>query len=284
MGPAMSGVSVLTLVRNREAHLHQLIEGLRRNSRAPDELIVVDMSDRPVSIGATPFPTHVARLETQQLPLAEARNRAAAIARFEHLVFLDVDCIPMRDCLARLSAELARRDGLLCADVRYLGPNDARGGWDESDLLARGRQHPVRSFPASGVREESNPGLFWSLAFAITQAGFRRIGGFDPGYVGYGAEDTDFGFRAAALGIPLLFVGGAYACHQHHESHEPPVQHVAAIVENARRFWGRWGRWPMEGWLAAFRDMGLVAWSGDALTLLRGPSLAELDATRQHWD
>lgn len=280
----MNGLSVLTLVRNRDGHLHQLVEGLRRSTRLPDELIVVDMSDRPVSIGTTPFPTHVVRLETQHLPLAEARNRAAEIARFEHLIFLDVDCIPMRDCLARFDAELERRDGLLCADVRYLGPDDARGDWEEGDLLARGRPHPVRHFPVSGVREEHNPGLFWSLAFAIRRTTFRRLGGFDAGYVGYGAEDTDLGFRAAASGVPLLFLGGAYACHQHHESHEPPVQHVAAIVENARRFHARWGRWPMEGWLAAFRDMGLVAWSDDALTPLRPPSLAELDATRQHWD
>ena len=46
----MSGLSILTLVRNRELHLRQLVEGLRRSERSPDELIVVDMSDTPVSM------------------------------------------------------------------------------------------------------------------------------------------------------------------------------------------------------------------------------------------
>ncbi|RSU45239.1 hypothetical protein DAH51_28105 [Sphingobium yanoikuyae] len=132
------------------------------------------------------------------------------------------------------------------------------GSWEEADLLARGRAHPVRSFPARGVREERNAGLFWSLAFALRRSTFETLGGFDEGFSGYGAEDTDFGFRAAAAGHKLLFVGGAIACHQYHITYEPPVQHVADIVRNARHFHARWGRWPMEGWLADFERLGLV--------------------------
>jgi GT2 family glycosyltransferase len=279
----MSGISVLTLVRNRETHLAQLIEGLCRSARLPDELVIIDMSDTPVAIDPTPFPVRIERLDTTQLPLARARNRAASVARFEHLLFLDVDCIPMRDCVGRLDRELSNRSGLLCADVRYLGPDDARGAWDERKLLRRGRSHPVRSFPSTGVREEVNPGLFWSLAFAISQSWFWQIGGFDENYVGYGGEDTDFGYRAADAGLPLMFVGGAIACHQYHESHEPPVQHVAPIVDNARRFRARWGRWPMEGWLGAFRDMGLIDWSDDEVMPLREPAPEELSSTLQCW-
>jgi len=275
----VSGLSILTLVRNRELHLRQLVEGLRRSERSPDELIVVDMSDTPVSIGPTSFPVRVDRFETDGLPLAEARNRAAALARYPSLVFLDVDCIPLAHCLARLDDELRRCDGLLCADIRYLGPDDARGPWVEQDLLAAGERHAARRFPDRGVRRETNSGLFWSLAFAIRAGTFARLEGFDAGFTGYGAEDTDFGFRAEAAGLPLLFVGGAIACHQHHDSHDPPVQHLAAIVANARRFRARWGRWPMEGWLASFQAMGLVRWTSDALTLLRMPTPGEIEAT-----
>ena len=68
------GVSVLTLVRNRSAHLAQLVEGLRRSDRKPDELIIVDMSDEPVIVGPTSFPVRIDRFETQGLPLAAARS------------------------------------------------------------------------------------------------------------------------------------------------------------------------------------------------------------------
>lgn len=271
--------SVCTLVRNREGHLHQLVEGLRRSSLQPAELIIIDMSDVPVTVGATDFPVRIERLPTEGLPLAKARNQAAALATQDSLLFLDVDCIPMRDCLGRLQEELAQRDALLCADVRYLGPDSARSDWTEAELLGQGKPHPVRDFPEVGVRAETNPGLFWSLAFAIRKQRFENLGGFDEGFAGYGAEDTDFGFRAAQQGLPLLFVGGALACHQYHPNYEPPLQHLTDIVRNARHFHARWRAWPMEGWLAAFQSMGLIAWDND-VRVLRLPTEGEVARAR----
>ena len=263
----MSGVSVLTLARGREGHLSQMVEGLRRSRQAPAELIVVDMNPNPIAGLAADFPIHVERLATEGLPLAAARNRAAARASSDVLVFLDVDCIPMADCLGRLCAEAERHEGLLCADVRYLGPEDARGAWTERELMLAGHSHPVRAFPRSGMRREPNPGLFWSLAFAVRRKTFDQLGGFDEEFTGYGAEDTDLGYRADANGVPLLFVGGAIACHQHHQSQDPPIQHLHDIVRNARRFHDKWSRWPMEGWLKAFAERGLVEWDGGTLQL-----------------
>lgn len=279
----MSGVSVLTIVRNREAHLQQLAEGLRRSDRMPDELVIIDMSDAPAWLDETPFPVIVDRLDGTDLPLAKARNRAASLAQHDHLLFLDVDCIPMAGCIDGILTALQTNDGIVCADVRYLGPRDARGDWSEAELMLRGISHPVRTFPVSGIRKETNPGLFWSLAFGIHAGRFRSLGGFDEQFVGYGAEDTDFGFRAAKNDVPLYFVGGSIVCHQHHESFEPPVQHVADIVRNANLFRRRWDRWPMEGWLQAFHDMGLVEWTSDNLEFRRGPTAKETSASLVAW-
>jgi GT2 family glycosyltransferase len=272
----MMGISILTIVRNRSAHLEQLVEGLRRSGRQPDELVVVDMSDVPVNVAPASFPIRIDRFATEGLPLAAARNRAAALARYETLIFLDVDCIPLEACVGTLAAALADHDALLCADVRYLGPDDARSPWTEANLLEHGRQHPVRAFPLDGLREEENPGLFWSLAFALRRPRFVALGGFDEAFTGYGAEDTDFGFRAVRAGLKLLFVGRAIACHQHHDSYEPPVQHVEDIVRNARCFHARWGTWPMEGWLEAFARLGLVQWRDDRLCFIRRPTAYEM--------
>ena len=153
------GVSVLTIVRNRSAHLSQLVEGLRRSDRRPDELIVVDMSDDPITVGPTGFPVRVERFETDGLPLAAARNRAASLAKHDMLVFLDVDCIPLRDCVGLLAETLTEHDGLLCADIRYLGPDDARGSWEEADLLKHGQAHPVRRFPTKACVRKRMPGF-----------------------------------------------------------------------------------------------------------------------------
>ena len=277
----MTGLSVLTIVRNRQAHFDNLVEGLRRSSRRPDELVVVDMSEVRLARPSIDVAVTMVRLETDGLPLAMARNRAAALATGEHLIFLDVDCIPLADCLATLESTLVEHDALICADVRYLGPDGTRGGWTDATLRDAGRPHPARSFPSSGVRRESDPGLFWSLAFAVRHTRFAALGGFDERFTGYGAEDTDFGFRADAAKVPLLFAGGAIACHQHHAVFDPPVQHFTDIVRNARQFRSLWGVWPMEGWLAAFARGGLIALDDDALRVLRAPTRAEIEQARR---
>ncbi len=273
-------LSVLTLVKNRESHLANLVRGLERSEARPGELIVVDMgSDQPVVVHTGAFPVDVIRMESGALPLAAARNLAASRATGEHLVLLDVDCIPAATLLGAIDEALSEYDGLICGEVRYLGPGDADGDWREDELLSRGKPHPVRPFPERGSRIESNYGLFWSLAFGMRAKTFQGLGGFDETFTGYGAEDTDFGFRAEKAGLPLLFLGGPCAFHQHHATYDPPLQHFEDIVRNAGIFHDRWRRWPMDGWLRAFEDRGLVAWSDDRLDILRVPVASEIAAT-----
>ena len=215
------------------------------------------------------------------LPLARARNLAASQARCEQMIFLDVDCIPAQDLVGRLGAALAAEDALICADVRYLAAGQPGPSWTETDLLAAGEPHPVRQFPAVGLRREPNPGLFWSLAFGMRRSTFLGLGGFDERFTGYGAEDTDFGFRAEAAGLSLLFLGGAGAYHQHHLVCDPPLQHFDDIVENATRFHAIWGVWPMEGWLRGFAELGLIKCSPGRIDRIRRPTAQELSDARK---
>lgn len=276
----MSGPSVLTIVRNRADHFGHAVEGLCRSSRPPGELVVVDMSDTPLRSPVASFPVRIVRLETDGLPLARARNLAAGAASGERLVFLDVDCIPMRGCIGALCAALDRHDALICADVRYLAAGATAVASDDERLLANGRAHPVRRFPRRGLRAETNPGLFWSLAFAVRKTRFAALGGFDEGFTGYGAEDTDFGFRAARAGLPLLFSGDATVCHQHHATYDPPLQHFDDIVRNAIRFHARWSLWPMDGWLAGFARLGLIEMDDGDIRIIRPPTADEIAGAR----
>jgi GT2 family glycosyltransferase len=204
----LTGLSVLTLAKGRAGHLANLIEGLRRSDLPPDELVIVDMGGAPDELPETPFPVRRERIAGEGLPMAAARNRAASSARHDHLLFLDVDCIPAARLVAAMSETLGAHDALICPEVLYLGPEDARKVWREDDLIRRGAPHPVRPFPTSGLSTESNAGLFWSLAFGIRRNRFAALGGFDEAFTGYGAEDTDFGFRAKASGLPLLLMAG----------------------------------------------------------------------------
>ncbi len=142
---------------------------------------------------------------------------------------------------------------------RRLPPPAPADGYRPADLHTLARPHPARPCPAEDeLLPGGDPALFWTLSFAVTPATWRRIGGFCEAYVGYGGEDTDYGQLAARAGVDLVWAGGAWAYHQHHETQSPPVQHLADIVRNGAIFRDRWGWWPMGGWLEAFAQRGLA--------------------------
>ena len=257
-------VGVATLQRGRHDHLRRQAEGVAAQTLAPEAYVVVSMDETPPEVPGA----RVVQLPVgDHLPLAAARNRAIAeLGDVDLAVLLDVDCIPAPELLARYAA--AADDALLAGPVGRLGPLD--GDPADEDFAAARRDPGPRPVPQPGeVVEEPRYELFWSLSFAVRPEVHDRIGGFDEGYAGYGGEDTDYAFRARAAGVPLRWVGGAWAYHQHHPISSPPREHLADIVRNATRFRERWGRWPMEGWLAAFADEGLVDWRPDGTRLVR---------------
>lgn len=135
-------ISVLTLVKNREPHLGNLVEGLRRAVPAPAELVIVDMSDNAIARPQCKFPVTVIRLDASGLPLAKARNLAALHASSDRLLFLDVDCIPASALCSMMSEALSKNDALICAEVLYLEADDVGEIWTEAELQVKATRHP----------------------------------------------------------------------------------------------------------------------------------------------
>jgi GT2 family glycosyltransferase len=274
-------VAVITLNKGRRAHLTRLLEGLGRGA-PPDSCIVVEIGGDTAPFPALPFPVERVPFPHAGLPLAAARNAGRRAARADTLVFLDVDCIPSAGLVSGLARAVAEHDGLICCEIGYLPAGAVTDEWRERDLERLGRPHPVRVFPPAGtVARAPQPGLFWSLAFAVRAATYDRIGGFDETFSGYGAEDTDLAFRAEGAGVPILFLGGPRAYHQHHPGYDPPLQHFRDIVANAARFQARHGLWPMDGWLDGFARLGLIAADrSDGIVIHRDPTPDEMAAAR----
>ncbi|MFZ7087467.1 glycosyltransferase family 2 protein [Curtobacterium sp. RRHDQ10] len=206
------------------------------------------------------------------LRLAAGRNAGAARALDlggRTLVFLDADCVPGPDLVPRYARAVTAHPGaLLVGPVTYLQAGFELG--DGASLAAATAPHPARPAPPAdttvvGGRDEYP--LFWSLSFAVSADTWTRLGGFDDAYEGYGGEDTDFAFTARELGVPLVWVGGADAYHQHHPTSSPPWQHLHDILRNGARFAARWGEWPMGGWLDAFAAAGAVERTADGWVL-----------------
>ena len=268
--------ALITVVHGRHEHLQRQLEAVALCDHRPDHHVIVAMDD-PTIAGLLPSGPDRPHLVTTDppalsqgadgggaLPLARARNLGATTALAlgaEVLVFLDVDCLPAPAAIGAYAAAATAEETsgrLLCGPVTYLPPAPD-GGYRLDRLAESDRPHPARPAPAPGEIELGGAHeLFWSLSFALHADVWRRIGGFAEEYVGYGGEDTDFAFTARARGVELAWVGSARAYHQHHAVSSPPVEHVADIVRNARVFHDRWGTWPMQGWLDAFEQRGLV--------------------------
>jgi GT2 family glycosyltransferase len=275
---AARGLHVITLVHGRRAHLDNLLTGLERSTRLPQSLWVIHMNEPVAGLHSDRFVIHELSLEeTAGLPLARARNAVIHLPAAGPWVFVDVDCIPSEHMLQHYHEALQTYPhDLHLGAVRYLPEGANAPGWNEESLRARSVAHPLSVYRGE-PGDELEHALFWSLNFACTKDVFERIGGFDEGYTGYGAEDTDFAFRAQDRKVPLR-VAEALAFHQYHPTYSPPLNHFEDIITNARRFHQRWNVWPMEGWLRSFTERGLVRWEGDVLEVLRTPAADEVDA------
>lgn len=264
--------AVITVVHGRGDHLRRQLEGLASSTLRADLLIVVALGDPTVAalVSELKAPALVVECEAARpLPVAMGRNVGAAAAirnAAELLVFLDVDCIPGAELLDRYHGVAGRSehaDAILNGPVTYLPP-PGPGGYVISEVRSNPDPHPARPAPRDGaVLSTTDYALFWSLSFAVKVPTWQRIGGFCERYRGYGGEDTDFAQCAAARQVPMRWVGGAHAFHQHHAVADPPVDHLDDILRNAEIFYGRWGWWPMEGWLSSFADQGLIRRDAD---------------------
>lgn len=267
-------IAVITPVSGRQDHLRRQEEGLRRGTRRPDVRVIAAMGARPrIDRDCRVLDIAV----SEGLPLARARNQGAQAALDEGadvLVFLDVDCIPGAELVGRYARAATAGHGLMCGGVSYLPPPPI-GGYDMATLMQRPIGHPARPVPPEdGLLRHGDHRLFWSLSFALTAADWARVGGFCEQYVGYGGEDTDFGQAAAAAGVEMTWVGGAWAFHQYHPTEDPPVQHLDDILRNAAIFQRRWGWWPMRGWLDEFARRGLARFDPVAQTWVAGQASA----------
>ena len=276
-------VSVCTLAHGRETHLANLVRGLNHSTRPPAELIVAVMQESRYELPSSGFPVRQIVLGNSGICLAEARNRAAAKASGDLLVFLDVDCIPAPRLIEDYAAAAAANDGVLMGEVGYLPKGATDDGIDYSLFERLAVKHSERAGPpVEAVGRCGDYRCFWSLNFALSAATFREIGGFDPRYVGYGGEDTDFGRTLVSKGVELWWVRGARAYHQYHMHHMPPVHHLDSVIQNAQIFAQKWGEPTMQHWLRAFRLMGLIAPDGNGGWIkLKDADEADLALTRQ---
>jgi GT2 family glycosyltransferase len=192
-------LSVIVPVHNGEEYLQRSLGALQQSElpRSDWELIVVDDSsqDRSVEL-ATAYADHIVRITDGPCGPGVARNRGAALARGDILMFVDADVCVHKDAL-RLTLQTFNREPGVSA---VFGAYDLRP-------TAPGLVSQYRNLLHRYVheRDAGEAVTFWAGCGAVRAAVFSGCGGFDEAeYVNSSIEDIQLGYRMSSAGYRIL--------------------------------------------------------------------------------
>jgi glycosyltransferase involved in cell wall biosynthesis len=189
-------VSLIATVKDGGPAVAEFLASVRRQTRAPDEVVIVDGGSTDGTLETLRAATDVTLIENPGANIAEGRNLAVRAATHEVIAVSDADCTLAPGWLEHLLAAV-------------------EGGAD----VAMGFYRPLyRSFleacsAAVSLPEEHevNPGRFMpsSRSIAFRREVFDRAGGY-PEWLDIG-EDMYLNHRLRELGVRMDFVGSAVA-------------------------------------------------------------------------
>jgi glycosyltransferase involved in cell wall biosynthesis len=217
-------ISVIVTTYNRPDALRAVLDGLGAQADRDFEVIVADdgsLDDTRALVerSSAAFPVPLAHVwqEDQGFRAGAARNRASERARGEYLVFLDGDCIPRPDFIARHRA-LAERGWMVAGNrillseaftARALRERLPLHGWSArqwGEAHRRGdinRTLPLANLPLGPLRKvaASRWQRVRTCNLGLWTDDFRGVRGFDETFEGWGFEDSDLAVRLLNAGV-----------------------------------------------------------------------------------
>ena len=224
--------SLIVTTYNRPDALAAVLAGVLAQHDRGFEVLVADDGSRDdtralvgrIAAGAPLRIAHVWQ-EDRGFRAGAARNRAAALARGQYLVFLDGDCVPRPDFVAQ-HRRLAERGWMVAGNRILLSEPFTRevlagslpihgwtfGQWRESCRRgAINRTAPLRTLPLGPLRRLG--ARRWQRVrtcnLGLWAEDFRAVNGFDEAFEGWGFEDSDLAVRLLNLGVRRKY--GAFA-------------------------------------------------------------------------
>lgn len=207
-------ISVIIPTWNRADLLHSVLVSLKKQTRPPDQIIVVDNGSTDLTKNVTQeFGVDLVELSSNR-GFAVAINEGLKRAEGEWVLLLNNDVLLQSDWIERI-LKAACEGGVSFAAGKLLQKDNGRtidGSWD---LISRA----AYAWRCGGGRPDS---AVWStrrkIWFApMTAALFRRslfeqLGPLESGFQSY-YEDVDFGIRCALAGISGIYEPTAVAYH-----------------------------------------------------------------------
>lgn len=253
--PPSDFISVVVTTYNRSDALAAVVHGLNQQSDRNFEIVVADD-------GSTEAHQAVVRdvLQASALPAAHVwhpdigftascvRNRGAGEARGAYLIFLDGDCVPEQDFIARHRALRAQgcfvngsrvmlspamTQDVIAGRVEISGRSG--GFWLGQRLRGRASKATGRIRLPAQLSLRRQPAFIWkgirSCNMGVWRSDFETVNGFDESFVGWGHEDADFVLRLHNAG--LCRINGFGATEVYHLWHRESSRSAESV--NAAR-------------------------------------------------
>lgn len=237
-------ISVIVTTFNRPDALRAVLAGLFAQTDRGFEAIVADDGSRDdtrqlvesMAAGAPVSVRHVWQ-EDRGFRAGAARNRAAAVAAGDYLIFLDGDCIPRLDWIAQ-HRQLAEPGWMVAGNRILLSERFTQhvlerrepvhawtiGQWRLAQFAGHiNRTAPLRRLALGPLRKLG--ARRWQRVrtcnLGVWAADFRAVNGFDERFEGWGFEDSDLAIRLLNRGVRRK--EGAFATgvlHLWHREHD----------------------------------------------------------------
>ena len=283
-------VSIIIPTRNRRVSLERSLHALSRQSHPTGSIEVVVVADGctdgTAQLANSPWPIDVRVIEQPPGGAGAARNRGAAAASHDLLVFLDDD--------------IEAWPGLVSAHVRAHAEDDRSVVVGYLPPQLQGRQDlfaiMLRAWWEAMFERMAGPGHRFNYTdllsgnFSLQRPLFNAVGGFDPGLQCH--EDYELGVRLIAAGAELRFAPEAAGWHHEYTGLERALARKRdegrADVTLARRHPALTPSLPLSGRHehCTWRDRTMrrlavaVPGAGDLLAACYGPVLALLERCR----
>lgn len=190
----MTRFSLVIPTYDRRDYLRACLDSVFAQQQAPDEIIVVDDGSRDGTIEMLQAEPRVTLVRQANRGPGAARNRGAAEAGGDYLVFLDSDDLWFPWSLASMAALIARHGEPALLFARFA---DFSG-----DRPERVREAPAEGSAFPDYLASAAEGCFAGAGMmVIRRAAFEAVGGFREARVN--AEDHDLALR---LGTEAGFV------------------------------------------------------------------------------
>lgn len=198
-------ISLIIRCHNEEAHIGRLLTGVTRQTRPPDEVIVVDSGSTDATLAiASAFPVSIIPISSENFSFGRALNVGIEASAGEIVVFASAHVYPLYDTWLELLTAPFVDEQVALAYGRQQAPRDGR--FSEQQLLKRW-------FPAQSVANQRDP--FCNNANAAIRRPLWEEQRYDEHVTGL--EDLDWAKRAVARGFVLAYVAEAAVIHTHDE-------------------------------------------------------------------